>query len=87
LVVRNRLAVHCRLSPNAPRTPASTLVATTWSNGGSPAIEFGSRQGLSGSAQPSSIADGARLLWPTLANSANDSLASKCRPSAGLKRS
>ena len=44
-----------------PRSPASKVLVTTWSSGGSPAIAFGSLQGWSGSAHPSSIDVGARL--------------------------
>ena len=45
----------------SPRSPASMVLVTTCSIGGSPAIAFGSLQGRSGSAHPSSIDVGARL--------------------------
>src|SRR5262249_23497249 len=82
---RNTPAFHVNKPGLAPRTPASAVVVTTWRSGGSPANAFGSLQGLFGSAQPSSIDDGARLPWLMPAYAVSVLTGENVTPIAGLK--
>jgi hypothetical protein len=63
---RKTPALQAVPSGSVPRTPVSQVRVTTCLSGGSPAMELGRRHGCSGLAQPSSIAEGARLpsLYP-----------------------
>ena len=60
--VRNTLPPSDQVCPRI-EARASIVRATTCLSGGSPASAFGRRQGLAGSEQPSSIAEGAREAW------------------------